>query len=486
MRNTTKKRGLFIATVALLSSVMSVPAAHADTAHAEVDSSTIVLGEIDANATIKTLQALGLQVNGKSVARYVKNPAKHWNPKKAQKVPFAKSYWAGVRSGKPFRLHKDQKFPDTYIGMAADMTEYDIAATNKVKHKWQLFDFKNGQVRNRGFWTGKKWVGDCVNPKPSGPPTVTIDQLHIVKQFNGFKVNITGSLSLWATTSGMVEVDCGSSRASARYSATAEAELEGSVTIRAKSRTEALAKGVEALKAKYRNSTEATLKLKESAAINLEGSAEASCESNEPTPTYEAPVVSATPSACVDKGQTGYAVIRMVNNNTKATPASVTMTGRTTQNVASVAANGGTASVTFTGLVPGTAYSGTVTFTEFGKATPYTVTVAECPPTPVDTPPSMTCTGMQHVFVGEDRSAFDFDATDPNGDPISFGEPIISGPIKVVTVERTGNRLTVWIVAQDIPVGTSQAASVRVVATAGGKSVGCTVNTTVENNRTGW
>lgn len=485
--NTIKR--LFAVTITVLLSItlagLSVPA-HADTAHAKVDSSTIVLDEIKAVATVETLEALGLQINGKPVVRYVKNPAKHWNPKKAKRVPFAKSYYAGVKSGKPFRLKKGQKFPDTYIGMAADMTEHDIAVRNKVKHKWQLFDFKNGQVRNRGFWTGKKWVGDCVNPKPSGPPTVTIDQLHIVKRFNGFKVNISGSLSLWATTSGMVEVDCGSSWAKARFSAEADAELEGSVTVKAKSRTEALIKGAQALKAKYRNSAEATLKLKESAALNLEGSAEASCESNEPEPTYEAPVVSATPSACVDKGQTGYAVIRMVNNNTKATPATVTMTGKASQSVTSVNPNGGTASVTFTGLVPGTTYSGTVTFTEFGKASPYTVTVAECPPTPVDAPPSMTCTGMQHVFVGEDRSAFDFDASDLNGDSISFGEPIISGPIRVVTVERTGNRLTVWIVAQDIPAGTSQSASVRVVATAGGKSVGCTVNTTVENNRTGW
>lgn len=481
MRNTTKKRGLFIATVALLSSVMSTPAAHADTAHAEVDSSTIVLGDVNANATVKTLQALGLQINGKSVARYVKNPAKHWNPKKAKKVPFAKSYWAGVRSGKPFRLHKGQKFPDTYIGMAADMTEHDVAVKNRVKHKWQLFDFKNGQVRNRGFWTGKKWVGDCVNPKPSGPPTVTIDQLHVVKQFNGFKVNITGSLSLWATTSGMVEVDCGSSRASARYSATAEAELEGTVTIKAKSRAQALVKGAQALEAKYRKSEEATLKLKESAAINLEGSAEASCESNEPTPTYDAPSVSVTPVACVNPGQLRDATVTVHNPNGVADTAQVTYRGQVYTK--SVAAN---SQVTFTFPNQGQGtYPGTALLVTANRSASFTVTVEACPP-PADTPPSMTCTGMQHVFVGEDRSAFDFDATDPNGDPISFGEPIISGPIRVVTVERTGNRLTVWIVAQDIPVGTSQAASVRVVATAGGKTVGCTVNTTVENNRTGW
>lgn len=110
----------------------------------------------------------------------------------------------------------------------------------------------------------------------------------------------------------------------------------------------------------------------------------------------------------------------------------------------------------------------------------------KCEPPKEDTPPEMTCTGMEHVFVGEDRSAFDFDSSDADGDSTSFGEPIITGPISVVTVERSGNRLTVWIVAQDIPEGTSQHASVRVVATAGGKSVGCTVNTTVENDNTAW
>jgi hypothetical protein len=110
----------------------------------------------------------------------------------------------------------------------------------------------------------------------------------------------------------------------------------------------------------------------------------------------------------------------------------------------------------------------------------------DCTPPNEDNPPEMTCTGMEHIFVGESRSAYDFDASDIDGHVITFGAPVVTGPVNVVTVERSGNRLTVWITAQDIPAGTSQAASVKVTATANGKPVPCTVNLTVENNHTGW
>lgn len=107
-----------------------------------------------------------------------------------------------------------------------------------------------------------------------------------------------------------------------------------------------------------------------------------------------------------------------------------------------------------------------------------------------DNPPEMTCTGMEHIYVGEDRSAFDFDAEDADGNPITFGEPIVSGPLNVVTVERSTwngkKRATVWVTAKQIPEGTSEAASVKMVATANGKSVSCTVHTTVVNENTGW
>lgn len=114
----------------------------------------------------------------------------------------------------------------------------------------------------------------------------------------------------------------------------------------------------------------------------------------------------------------------------------------------------------------------------------------DCEPPKEDTPPEMTCTGMEHIFVGEDRLAYDFDAFDADGHAISFGAPVITGPLNVVTTERSvyngKQRLTVWITAQHIPEGTSQAASVKVMATANGKSVPCTVDIIVENGHTGW
>ena len=448
-------------------------------AHATVDINSLAYGAIDAEASVETVAATGVTVDGKPVVRYVRNPAKHWNPAKAKKVPFAKNYYAGVKSGKPFRLKKGQKFPDTYVGMAADMTEYDMAVKNRVKNAWQLFDFKNGQVRNRGFWTGRKWVGDCVNPKPSTPPTITIDQVVVVKQRGAMQVEIGGLVDLSSMVSGEVAVDCGGSSASARFSAKAETTLRGSVTVKARTRQEAILKGESALKQKF--SENAELSLQGDAVQRLEGSAEATCKDDNPQPTYEAPSVNVTPVACVNPGQLRDAIVTVHNPNGIADTARVTYRGQVYEKP--VAAN---SSVSFTFPNQGQgSYPGTALLVTANKSVTFTVNVEACPP-PVDTPPSMTCTGMQHVFVGEDRSAFDFDASDPNGDPISFGEPIISGPIRVVTVERTGNRLTVWIVAQDIPAGTSQPASVRVVATAGGKSVGCTVNTTVENNHTGW
>ncbi len=403
MRNTTKKRGLFIATAVLLSSVVAMPTASADEAHAVVDSSTIVLGEIDGNATVKTLEALGLQIDGKQVARYVRNPAKHWDPKKAQKVPFAKNYWAGVRSGKPFRLHHGQKYPDTYIGMAADMTEHDIAVRNRVQHKWQLFDFKNGQVRNRGFWTGTKWVGDCVNPKPSTPPTVDVSSLHIVKQFNGFKVNVMGSLSLWAMTSGMVEVNCGSSWARAQYSAKAEAELEGSVTVKAKTRAEALVKGAEALKAKYTNSEDAKLKLHEDAKLKLEGAAEAWCEGGNQPPSTTAPSVSASPEVCTTPG--GVAPNTLVVNGTNNDEATRTLVYKVTDSVGttkiverSVAA-GQTTSVSFSGLALGNVtYS--VTVKETSKANSGSAQLNPCPPQQTPAPKFQDISLVNFVYVG--------------------------------------------------------------------------------------
>lgn len=250
-----------------------------DEVTATVDTSTIVFGSIDEKATVSTVNAAGVTVNGMPVVAYVHSNPKHWDPKKAVQVPFAKNYRAGVRSGKPFRLHKGQKFPDTYVGMAADMTEHDVALTNRVKNAWQLFDFKAGEVRNRGFFTGKKWVGDCANPKPTGPPIITIDQVVVVKQRGSMKVAIDGSLELSGSVSGVVSVDCGSSSASARFSASADASLSGRVSVKARTRQEAILKGEGALKMNLRQ--DAKLKLDGDAVLKLEGSATATCSGNQ-------------------------------------------------------------------------------------------------------------------------------------------------------------------------------------------------------------
>lgn len=255
------------------------------------------------------------------------------------------------------------------------------------------------------------------------------------------------------------------------------------VTVTATDTDQALAFGQEQVqadadaRAEVQKSVAATLQTDVSLTMQL------SCDSS------KSPDISVSAGPCVKAGQNdGYLDTILNNPNSQVLPGSVQLSNGQSFNLGTVGANAH-ASHRFTGLAAGT-------YQVTGKLTlpngqvlsdSQSVTLPECPVTPpVDTPPSMTCTGMQHVFVDDDRSAFDFDSSDPNGDPISYGEPLISGPIRVVTVERTGNRLTVWIVAQDIPAGTSQPASVRVIATAGGKPVSCTVNTTVENNHTGW
>jgi hypothetical protein len=377
--NTIKKIAItMIAALAIVAGLLSTPAhadsAHADSAHAEVDSSTIVFGQLDAKASIKTVQATGLTVNGKPVVAYVKSNPRHWNPKKALKVRFVSSYWKGVKSGKPFRLRHGKKFPDTYKGMAADMTTYDVALKNRVKGKWQLFDFKKGQVRNRGFWNGKKWKGDCANPKPSTKPTTTIDDVKVVRKHNQ-RVTISGDVAIEGSTSGVVSVTCTNSSASARYSAEAHALVSGSVSVRASTRTQAIARGASKLAIEIKNSERARLALNESAEIELEGAAEAQCSSNPPEVVYDQPSVNVTPVACVNPGETRNVTVRVSNPNNNDDVARLTYSGNTTEK--SVAANG-QVTFTFANQAKGT-YNGNVLLVTAGKSRSFTVTVEECP-----------------------------------------------------------------------------------------------------------
>lgn len=485
---TRKTRSAIVTVASLAILATGTTAAHADEATATVDTSTIVFGSIDAKATVRTVNAAGVTVNGKPVVAYVHSNPKHWNPAKAKKVRFAKNYWAGVRSGKPFRLRKGQKFPDTYVGMAADMTTHNVALTNRVKHAWQLFDRSStGVVRNRGFWTGTRWVGDCANPKPTSPPTTTIDNVVVVKQRGSLSVKVMGSISLWAITSGKVRVDCGSGNwAEAMYSAKAEATIDGWVSIKASTRLEAITKGAEALKAKYRQSIEADAALRGDAKIELEGSATASCSSNQP-PSTEAPTVDVTPVACVNPGTTRDVTITVSNPNGETDTAKVTYRGQVYTKP--VAAHG-QVTFTFANQAAGT-YSGTALLVTANKSKPFTVTVEECPP-PADNPPSLEGQVPVHIFVGEDPMAMDFDAFDADGDPITFDYHVDQTYVAVTLVERSvvngKQRLTIWVRPKDnVPAGESRFASVWVQAQAGGKlSNKVEGSIEVTNQGTGW
>ena len=414
-----------IAVIAALA-VFQAPIASADSAEAEVDTSTIALGDIKAKGNVTNMMAVNVKHKGKSVVRYVKNPAKHWNPKRAKRVPFAKNYYAGVRSGKPFRLKKGKKFPDTYVGIAANMTEHDIAVRNKVKFKWQLFDVKNGIVRNRGYYNGKRWVGDCVNPKPTKKPTVHVNSLHIVKSFNRLKVRIRGRLDLRSLTSGVVAVNCSSSSASARYTANAAASIEGSVMVRAKNRRQAKIRGAKKLESKYKNSSRAKTALKGSAALALEGAAEAKCESND-EPSFDRPDVFVDAGACVAPGTTRDVNVRVHNNNPSSDSARVTFRGQS--QTKSVAANSSVGFV-FTN-VPAGSYGGTALLVNANLSRAFQVTVEECPP-PADRKPVVNIMGSPaHLYVNGNGYIW-IEASDPDGDSVTVrlsasGQATVSG-----------------------------------------------------------
>lgn len=111
------------------------------------------------------------------------------------------------------------------------------------------------------------------------------------------------------------------------------------------------------------------------------------------------------------------------------------------------------------------------------------------PPPPADTPPTIEGQAPQHLYVGEDALFADFDAFDPDGDPIAFSHEA-TGPVAITSVERSTvngkQRLTLGVRPLDIPEGTSKLAYVKVTATAGGKSVSYTATIEVVNEDTGW
>jgi hypothetical protein len=98
----------------------------------------------------------------------------------------------------------------------------------------------------------------------------------------------------------------------------------------------------------------------------------------------------------------------------------------------------------------------------------------------------MTCQGPQHIFVGDDAMDADFDLTDVNGDPVSYGAPAVSGPISITVVDDNpitgGVHRAIGIVAQNtVPSGQQQTATLSETGYANGKSTSCTVTITVVN-----
>lgn len=458
---------------ALIMGLFGFTPAQADDVSATVDASSIVFGSINEKATVSTVNAAGVTVNGMPVVAYVNSNPKHWNPAKALKVPFVKNYWAGVRSGKPFRLHHAQKFPDTYVGMSSDMTEHDVALTNHVKHAWQLFDFKAGEVRNRGFFTGKKWVGDCANPKPTGPPTTTIDQVVVVKQRNSMKVSIEGSLELSASVSGMVSVDCGNSSATAQFTASAEAALSGSATVTARTRQEAILKGEGELKAMLRE--DAKLKLKGDAVLKLEGSATATCTNTQP-PTYTAPDVSATPSACVEQGkETGYIDVAVTNPNTLALPGHTYLNGGSPFDLGNITAGGGSATHRYPGLAAGTySVKGTLTLPD-GTVLSDTmsVVVPKCD-TPTQNPPSITEVEQPNDVLVNNSRTIRVRGFVPAGQTATLNATAQYGTIKSGSTTSVTGQFDVTVTYEapsEVPAGGNDTVTFMVINSSGQKDI---------------
>lgn len=265
------------------------PAANAESAHAKATAQS--MGAVDVNTSITSANVVNTNAQGKIVGSWFKNPKGkkgHWKPKKAKKVPFAKSYNKGASTCKPFRLKKGKWMPRTL--KMRNGQPFQVKGGYKVKTKWTLFDMGKGcQPRHRGYWTGKKWVNDCVNPKPKPSwPVVPASQVVEVKQHNEMDWNLSVSWNASAPVYGAVEVDCGNSRSKSSFSAEGKAANHVNVVVKAKTQTEARAKAARqvTLNVKSSNSIRATIMT--SGEAKAAGDAEASCESN-PLPVTPAP-----------------------------------------------------------------------------------------------------------------------------------------------------------------------------------------------------
>jgi hypothetical protein len=271
----------------------AAPAANAETITAEAHATS--MDEVSVSASLKTATVVNTNADGKIVGAWFKNPdagnGKHWNPKKAKKVRFVKSYNKGAASCKPFRLKKGKWYPRTL--KMRDGTPFQVKGGRRVQHAWALFDVgANCQIRHRGFWNGKRWIGDCVNPKPAPnwpvvPPSMVVE----VKQHTSidYALNLDWEASAWVY--GSVSVDCGGGNTSTA-SFKAKGSVVGSATLKisARSRTEAEAKARQKIELDVKNSTSIKASIMGDGEASAEGSATASCSSGE-NPEDNPPVI---------------------------------------------------------------------------------------------------------------------------------------------------------------------------------------------------
>lgn len=251
------------------------------------------MDEVNVAATIKAATVVNTNAQGKIVGAWFKNPdagnGRHWAPSKAKKVRFVTSYNKGAASCKPFRLKKGKWYPRTLV--MRDGTPFQVKGGRRVSNAWALFDFgPNCQPRHRGFWNGKRWIGDCVNPKPQPdwpvvPPSMVVE----VKQHTSidYKLELDWRASAWVH--GSVTVHCPRSSATASFKS--KGEVAGSVTLKisARSRTEAEAEANRQIKLDVKNSISVKASIMGSGEVNAEGEAIASC-TDDGEPPSEPPV----------------------------------------------------------------------------------------------------------------------------------------------------------------------------------------------------
>jgi hypothetical protein len=370
-----------------LNSASADATAHASNVSVAESSLAASVGSI-ASASAEAKDAQG-RIN---LAYQVSEPG-HWKPKKALKVKFAKSYAAGVRSGKPFRLKKGKKFPDTGLNADGNPLGYNnVVGGPNAKGKWMLFDFdKNGNVHRRGYWNGHEWSGDCYNIKPPVKPTLSWTQV-VLNQYLNFTVLLNATLT--GSGSGDVAVVCQGSSASSKASANASANGLVAVTIQATSKA-GIQGQLNSAEVQAQIKLQLAASLKQNVATALE--ANASCTDNPPPPpVYNPPSVNAngncpTPNSSVPPTVT----VSFASSNSGDNSATITLGGQTR----TVQLSGGTGQTTFDVPANGT-YTGTVTVNPSGKSTPFSVSVNCNKPPEENKYVSVTCQTPEEIFVG--------------------------------------------------------------------------------------